>query len=216
MTPMIIDPYRFGTAVTLPAYRSSSAAALYIVPGSTTFSPTKPTGTVDGDLLLTVVCIDATSETLTTLAGWTLLTGPTDASNCRTWTYYKIASSEPASWTWTKSGTGVYGSAVVFAISGASGVDVSGAQGNGTSTNITAPTVTTTVPVTLFHVATERSGNSITPPSGYTERSELAWGGLPHIALSDKAFATPGATGAASATIGSSANNVGVHIAVKP
>lgn len=64
----------------------------------------KPASTVDGDLLVAVLSSSA-ARTVTTLSGWTLITNGTN-TQCNTYSYYKIASSEGASYTWTFSSTG--------------------------------------------------------------------------------------------------------------
>lgn len=72
---------------------------------STTTTVTKPTGTVDGDLL--IVTLGTRTDTVTGVpSGWTLIdsldTNP--GSNILMYTYWKIAASEGASWDWTWSG----------------------------------------------------------------------------------------------------------------
>lgn len=76
----------------------------------TTIVLTKPSGTVDGDLMVAVLAWDVggSAKTLATLSGWTLiksdpLTYGTGFAGFAT--YYKVASSEGASYTWTFSGT---------------------------------------------------------------------------------------------------------------
>lgn len=80
--------------------------------GSTTFTVTKPTGTVDGDFLVVVIGTASDGSTLVVSgvpSGWTLkqetVNTPT-AATARVYIYYKIASSEGASWDWTLNTSG--------------------------------------------------------------------------------------------------------------
>src|SRR5689334_5397947 len=77
---------------------------------------TKPTGTADGDLLIAIGVSNAVS--LTAPAGWTTPAWSFDGSLPFFW---KIASSEPASWTFPNSGSSNAGVAVYCF----SGVDTS-------------------------------------------------------------------------------------------
>lgn len=67
----------------------------------------KPSGVVDGDLMIAVIGWDnGIARTLTTLAGWTLVqTDSQSVGQTAMATYYKVASSEGASFTWTFSGS---------------------------------------------------------------------------------------------------------------
>lgn len=71
--------------------------------GAATIVITKPTGTVDGDVLLAFIEY-AGNLALTAPGGWTLLdTADGGATNQRTSSYVKLASGEPSSWTWSAS-----------------------------------------------------------------------------------------------------------------
>lgn len=67
---------------------------------------TKPSGVVDGDLLVAIITWDSGSaETLTTLSGWTLIRNDnlTSLQNNMS-SFYKIAASEGSSYVWSFSG----------------------------------------------------------------------------------------------------------------
>ena len=71
---------------------------------ATNTTVSKPTNTVDGDFLLAGVVVDvSTAPTITPPAGWTVLHSSTIATRTLFELYWKIASSEGASWTWTHS-----------------------------------------------------------------------------------------------------------------
>lgn len=63
----------------------------------------RPAGTVDGDLLIAQINT-ANTQTITAVpSGWLLIGTATAAAQTRTHYYWKIAASEPATWTWTRS-----------------------------------------------------------------------------------------------------------------
>lgn len=84
------------------AYQSSNTET---AAGSTTAVLTKPSGVVDGDLLITVLAyLSSGSSAPAVLSGWTALSnaqGGSGGSDIKMDTFYKIASSEPSSYTWT-------------------------------------------------------------------------------------------------------------------
>lgn len=84
-------------------YRTTTnTGAAYITTAGITLN--KPASTADGDLLL--VSIHMIADDITVVpSGWTLIRSTSgDAGIVKT--YYKIAATEGASWTWTSSGTG--------------------------------------------------------------------------------------------------------------
>lgn len=100
----------------------------------TTLTLTKPTGTVDGDLLITAIALRTNGTLPTTLSGWTLiLSQNSDGSGSPTQIaiYYRIASSEGSNYAWTVPSTIMHG--IVIRINGqnASGfIDASESGGN--------------------------------------------------------------------------------------
>ncbi len=86
-----------GTASYTPfSYRSTG---VYNSSGSTSAVVVKPAGTVDGDLIFVTIQRAAAVDPSSVPTGWTLVQSKLASYGC--WVYYKIASSEGASWTWT-------------------------------------------------------------------------------------------------------------------
>jgi hypothetical protein len=161
---------------------------------------------------------------VTAPAGWTRIR--TDAAGTSTTQaiYDRVATpSEPASYTWSfsKSVPAAGGISDYQGVNNAAPVNVSaGAGQNSNTTAIVAPSVTTTVAgaevVGFFSVG---GANSITPPTGMTERGEasstagssrVTWEG------SDFTQAAPGATGTRTATATVAHENVGALVALTP
>ena len=71
------------------------------------FTLNKPAGTVDGDILFTFLCIRATTPpTVDSVpAGWNLIATRLVSTYYRFYLYYKVASGEGASWTWSMTAT---------------------------------------------------------------------------------------------------------------
>jgi hypothetical protein len=89
----------------MPTFRAATGV---LTNGSTSIVGNRPTGTADNDGLLAFVVVrnggtDDSYGTVTTPAGWTLVTSleGTSLSQAKVFVYSKIASSEPATWTWT-------------------------------------------------------------------------------------------------------------------
>lgn len=61
----------------------------------------KPSGTVDGDLIYVIVAAHASGETCTPPAGWTAGVTNNGGTNQSIFTFWKVASGEPSSWTFT-------------------------------------------------------------------------------------------------------------------
>lgn len=74
-----------------------------------TFDIAKPTGTIDGDLMIAHIQTSDSAVTVATLTGWTLKDSDTTAGNGATYIFYKIASSEGSTYTWSVNTGGVGG-----------------------------------------------------------------------------------------------------------
>jgi len=147
-----------------------------------TLTINRPAGTLGGDLMVAGIAVRPSSATITAPVGWTLQrrqnnTNPSDSSLA---VYYRVAgTSEPASYTWTFSASA--GSA--GGISSFSGVntttpiniEASANTGTTSTTNFTAPSVTTTVANTMVVTHHEYSSSDrFTPPTGMTEAFDVA------------------------------------------
>jgi hypothetical protein len=192
---------------------------------ATSVTCAKPTGTVDGDIMVAfLVQVRAGSATSapTPPSGWAqIATYQTvfDAANtlyARASVWWKRASSEGANYTWTFTETN-NNQAVIASYSGciASGnpVDVSSGNSASSGNTATATGVTTTVADTrLIYTGNnwEALGN-LTPPTGMTERYDnlTYW--------SDQAIASAGATGNRTQVVtGSTTPWTAFLIALKP
>lgn len=175
----------------------------------------KPTGCVDGDLL--IYFISSTSGTDCVLpAGFTEIidkSGSTASARCG----YKVASSEPSSYAFSgNSSAGLF--AVIYCIKGqnlATPIDGSNsASGTGTSASSSGVTPTAANGMAIIYVAANNNTTfsaenlAVSPPT-FVEDAEGAAAGVPgdlaYVAASGIRSAAT-ATGNATATIGTSSN----------
>lgn len=176
----------------------------------------KPTGTVDGDLLVAFAS-DASVAAISSPAGWTEIieTGGMTVA-------WKIAASEGSSYTFTNAEC-----VVIHRITGSNTsapIDVHGNAHAGVANpkHATAPSVTTTVAdcLLLYGADHKGSGSSFTstPPTGYTELSEIYGPSKQTLTTAYKTLTAAGATGAASGlwTEGDGTNRTSVHVAIAP
>lgn len=211
------------------AFRSAATAADGAAPVSLTVS--KPTGVVNGDVLVAFVVISADKSIAAAPAGWTLLdsrsTG-TATGDCLHAVYYKTASSEGSTYVWDFSG-GADAAAAILAYSGVStsaSINVSGSRlMSSSSTTHTTPSVTTssddTVTISAYGTNPVFNGDlTFTTPSGLTSRAEADPGaGTTNRAVLkvfDKTTSSAGATGDKSSTINNSAKGVGFTVSLSP
>ena len=172
----------------------------------------RPAGTVVNDLLLAQVTVRSTSIAITEPSGWTFVRRDNAGSGSNQLgqaIYYRFAGpSEPASYTWTFSGSiDASGGIVAEAgVSPTSPIDVSGGLA-GSGTSVTAPSVTTTSSgdrlVGFFGVG---ASTAHTPPAGMTEHYD-AGGGQTAVSAADENQALAGASGTRTATAISAASN---------
>lgn len=225
--------------MTAPAYRSRTSQYVYNPAGTITLN--KPSGVVEGDYMIAALLNNDGSRTIGTVpSGWTLLesqTVPAGDNRIGLWVYGKLAgSSEPSTYTWqvTSASTSFNGSCSIAAYSGSSGVDADGSTLSAALTtepyDIDAPSVTTLGADRLLvyigaakWTATDATGATFTPPSGYTSRfTHMQSGEYRTVEFADKVQAVAGASGAisgdvsADGTTGGNAYTVGVHIALAP
>lgn len=192
---------------------------------STTLPINKPAGVVNGDLLIAQIIGDGTSITITAPAGWALLEGPiASGASATLWVYYKLASSEPTSWTWTAS-AGLNWVGDVLAYSGVSTTSPINAHANTLTTagvtSITGAAVTTTVSncfiLGLFAVrATPFPG---TAGAGFTERAEITSTNLSSLVgySEDEAITSPATVSPTATMTGSGGSGwAAVTVAIAP
>lgn len=177
-----------------------------------------PAGTTDGDCMLAFV-LTGTATTAATQASWTTLDSQTGGPTVKS--FSRIASSEPASYTFTVvDAQASIGGIVTYSGSHATTpVNQHAAFNRLTSTtNVSATTVTPSVDACMIvFIGGSGAGASMTPPSGYTERVDVdnGGGGL-NIEFAELLQTTATATGTVTATNNASANTQATVVAIAP
>lgn len=202
-----------------PTYRSSTTD-----PGVGNSAPVgnRPTGTANGDALYACVftAANSTNPSINSVpAGWTQL-DTVAAGNDRMYTYWKIASGEPTTWTWGTSGNVDWVVQVVAVQNPGDAVtptDVSGIQNNASSVNVAAAAVTTTLANGLMiGFFGTRALTTFTADGSMTEVQDAQSGGtFVSLETAWQAIAAIGSTGTRTAVAGSAAVNIGALIVVK-
>jgi hypothetical protein len=185
-----------------------------------------PPGVQPNDLLIAEIAVrGGTATTITAPPGWTLVRRDNRASTIAQAVYrhlVPVSPPEPSSYTWNfTAGNDAAGAIAAYSgVSTASPVDASNGQGNASSTNITAPSVT--VPsghasdrlLALFSIA---NGSSVSTPSGMNQLwSFRAIGFGIGVAAADVNLSASGATGNRVATAATAGVNAGALIALIP
>lgn len=196
------------------AYRSGSTAG----GGSgTNLTINKPTGTVDGDILICSFYQEIGATAVTPPEGWTeVATQANNNANAWVGSFYKRAASEPASWTWTHNSTWRIGAVACFSGALETGTAYEAAAGNtGAFTTITVNSITTTVDAAMRAVAMANyTGDNPTGSStGMTPGPQLDGCNVWY-----EAQATAGASGTESfdRSAGGGGDWAVVHLALKP
>ena len=188
---------------------------------------TKPSGCVDGDLLVTHITLTSTAVTITTLSGWTLKEGPNNStgSDARAYVFYRIASSEGATYTWHQNAgpASIVIQCLCFSgVDGTTPIEVSAtpaAPAAGTS-HASGNAVTSTggdlmVYLAGFDGTTTGVGNQWTPPTGYSEQTDIEGGSALYCTAATKTEASPG-TFSATATSVATDECIVYLLALKP
>ncbi len=210
-----------------PQVRSSASATAGA--GVADLAIARPSGSQPGDVLLAVAAHQGGStRNMTPPSGWTAIQGADvyEGGNARIHAWYHVASSsEPASYTFTTTGGTPWSSAGgIMAISGADPLApiaaAGGASTGSTNTiNLTAPSITTTMPDTLLvYGGAVNQPALFTPPQLMTERWDLSTAATYNVATEAavRGFATAGATGPATAFLNVAARGVAIQIAMAP
>lgn len=160
-----------------------------------------PAGVADGDLLLLYGGMSSGGNFRFQLPnGWNLIPKSflAGANDIRVW--YRVASSEPASYTITGSNTPVFGGMIALYSDTASGVKFSDIQNqtNASSTNRVWPSVTFAAAGILLNFGTFSSSFGTTPPGGSSEQWDTGTG--PRAYLMTEVISGAGATGTRTAT----------------
>ena len=201
------------------AYRSSNSASNS---SSSSVVITKPSGTVDNDVMLAI--INANNDTtITPPSGWNLIRSyGYDASllTAKISTYYKVASSEGANYTFSLSGT-VRNAGAISSFSGvktSDPIDVENGRLGDVVDPIYTPSITTNnnneylVYLASFDDVTSRT---FTPDAAMTEAVDSASASGCQIAY--ESFPTAGATGTRTSTLSSGGTwGAGFIVALEP
>jgi hypothetical protein len=181
-----------------------------------------PAGTEDGDLLRTTCCVFDFVPTITAPSGWDLVREDT-GGGLRMATYERVADSEPADYTWTRSGSGgLVGITAATRGQSPSPNDASVHAETFDEFEVDSPGVTTTVPhCTLLglYVTTTGTGTSFTAPSGMQKVAEVenAGAGSPiTLALMVEEDVATGATGARDAACATDEDGASQLFAIRP
>jgi hypothetical protein len=196
--------------------------------GTLSLTISKPSGTVEGDVMIASIAVRPDTAVITAPANWTLVRRVDNANpNANSLAvYYKVAgASEPADYTWTFStSTGSAGGIQSF-LGADQGNPINVENGQNTASGLThaTPSVITTVNNTMLvtsHAFT--SSATWTPPGGMTEVFDVASETVPAasgISIEGNCViqAAAGATGAKTATASNDADVGNTHIlALKP
>jgi hypothetical protein len=201
------------------AFRSASFARNG---GATTLVIAKPASLVAGNVML--ASIDTRGTTVITApVGWVTIADNANGTAMRKTTYYKIAgASEPSTYTWSfSSAVPAAGGIVAYrGVDQTNPIDAANGQSNASSTSITAPSISTTVPnAMLLGFFGTAINATIAPPTGMVERGEIAiTSGNTKIAteISDAILAATGPTGVRIAVADRAASNIGQVVALRP
>lgn len=171
----------------------------------------------DGDLMVASIVTGTGTGTLTAPTGWTLIDELTYNSRSlhafrKTW-----STGDSTSYTWTVSATDAL-SGVIGRITGQSAtapINASAIQGNASSTNLTAPGITTTQADCLLLAiwGIDGASQNQTPPLGMTERWDS---GAPDQAGATEVITAAKSTGTRVATVGSAVPSRCALIAIAP
>jgi hypothetical protein len=204
----------------------SSAVAGNGSTNQATLTIAKPTGVVEDDFLVCILCTgDSDSDnTMTTLAGWTAIDGyfgdDFNGVNAGLGTYYKVAgSSEPTNYTWTQSRNMRFEGCIMrlSGVDNASPINTSSMDWQTAwDTNITAPSCTPTNDDGLLIAAIVMASDSAftSSPSGMTIVSEAMGADGITGAIAHETLTSSGATGVRTWVKSSTGRNSGSQIAL--
>ncbi len=198
--------------------------------GNTSIVVTAP-ATVLNDVMLGVVTVRGTGQTINVPVGWTAVAGLSSSVgniNQRVFSRVVTAATEAATnhtFSWTVSERGI--AAIVVYRNGdpTTPIDVAGEQTSAASTSIVAPSIATTVADTMLvgFFGDAHTGASFTTPTGMTNifgaGAEPASGAGPNgirTLVADELRAATGATGTRIAVSSQNVANIGHILALRP
>lgn len=192
----------------------------------TTVSVAVPAATANGDIMIAqIVLRDGSPPTVATPSGWSEIREDTaDTSKDKAKLFWKLASSEPASYNMGASATCARVNATISVYRGvdtSTPIDAHNGQANTSSTSVTAPAVTTSVAnCKLVFAGFVQNSITFTPPTSFTEREDnkTPTGGTNAIAteIADYTQASAGSSGSITATASSAGINIGQLLSLLP
>ena len=207
-----------------PQFESSSQSVVTSATGNG-ITIDKPTGTIDGDLLIAAI-VHSPSGNIVAPSGWTEFnSGGCDNFECSLAVWYKVASGEPADYTFTRGGArGANKTAGgILRYSGADPANPIGVSdaATGNSINPEAPSISTTVDnTTILRIAAIGDGNFASDPlpTGHAFLFDVieAPGSTPSLAAAGTTKATPGSTSIAAFALETAESWRAVTIAINP
>lgn len=166
----------------------------------TTITVSKPTGTVDGDVLIGMISVRASSSpTITAPSGWTLVGSALTSSSTTTAVYYRVAgTSEPASYQWTSDLAITDAVGLILRYTPSAPTTPPGTIDASGMGSIASPAVSPSVTATGNNdrlIALFSTGGTVgSAPSGMTQRAAID-GGFSGAWAYDELLTADGATG---------------------
>lgn len=162
----------------------------------------KPSGTIEGDVMVAHVVVNSASTTITTPTGWTLLRRDNTSGSMASIIFYKVAgASEPSSYNWSfgTSRNSAGGIATYYNVDTSTPIDAHNGQYNQDTSTMTAPSITTTLSNgRLLYIAGASASSSVSGPSGMTQQWRVGSSSMSYLA--ERAVTTAGPTGNVTAT----------------
>ncbi len=206
-------------------FESVATAGGYFASG-TSFEVPVPAGVGAGDFLIAQIAYNA-NGTISPAAGWNLIDVTANPSKpiMQALFWRAATAGEPAEYRFElSSGKNDTAAGAIAAYSGidlTNPIDAVAAQAGGTSTDVVAPSTTTsTATSTLISFFAVRDDGTMTPPAGMTEQWDVNSGagvgaiGETLLAAADEVFATEGDTGTRVATAQASDGSVAHLVAL--
>ncbi len=211
------------TGVSTTAYKNAGATIVLnpASPSSSSITITKPTGTVQFDLMVAAISVYGT-PTITPPAGWTLLftrSGLNGSLNV----YWKLAgASEGANYNWATNATGAMAGTIIshFNVNQSTPIDNFSSQSNSVSVSMTSPSVLSAVnleQIMFIGAGLDTNAGTVTATatSGYTEKIDTGAGNA-LIYLATKQTAAAGSNAAVAMTLSSAIANIGAQVLIRP
>jgi hypothetical protein len=204
-------------ALGTPTFINSAAGN---TPSANNVTVNVPAGVADGNLLVAVYTNSNAALTVTPPGGWTQIADSATTVTPRLVLYFRIASSEPASYTWNTSASAAQDVLILaYDQMATSPLDGTVTTNTGTATTATATGLTTTNDNSLLVMAAISQGTRTYSATNLTTEQydgSSSGGGHVSVGVFDGVQTTAGASGNKTATISSSATWYAMLAAFKP